>query len=167
MREERKKEVAESGGRGIVPKVGTARFPSRMALRAGGRAVQLLHGRGAQASRLCMSESEATSSTGLALHRSTRPGRPCPILKQQGRLRRESGTPAASGSSPTPRRARHPYQFISKGAAAPIGHMAPPSFPKNSNFHSRPLSLLRVLRVLGGQSFSTQLSQPNPTQHSL
>ena len=33
---------------------------------------------------------------------------------QQGRLRRESGTPAA----------RHPYPFISKGAAAPSGHMA-------------------------------------------
>ena len=35
---------------------------------------------------------------------------------EQGRLRREIGTPAA----------RHPYQFLSKGAAAPIWHMVPP-----------------------------------------
>jgi len=84
------------------PKVGTAR-----------RAVRLLHGRGAQASRLCMAESGATSSAGLVLHCSTRPRRPCPILKQQGRLRRESGTPVA----------RHPYPFLSKGAAVGISDL--------------------------------------------
>ena len=108
-------------GRVVALKVGTARFTSRMALRAGGQSVRLLHGRGAQASRLCMAESEATSSTGLALHCSTRPGRPCPILKQQGRPRRQSGTPTA----------RHPYPFISKGAAAPLVCLAIPivSFP--------------------------------------
>ena len=114
------------------PKIGTAR-----------RAVPNLHGRGAQASRLCMSESEATSSTGLVLHCRTRPRRPCPILKQQVRLQPmrfatpawqatvKSGTPAASGSSPTPRRARHPYPFLSKGAAAPLAPSATPivSFP--------------------------------------
>ena len=51
-----------------------------------------------------------TSSKPTQHHRSTRPRRPCPILKQQGRPRRENGTPAA----------RHPYPFLSKGAAAPL-----------------------------------------------
>ena len=115
--------------KGSFSKVGTARFPSRMALRAGGQSVRLLHGRGAQASRLCMAESEATSSTGLALHCSTRPGRPCPILKQQGRPRRQSGTPAA----------RHPYPFFSKGAAAPFVRLRPPSFPSPPLTRSLPL----------------------------
>jgi len=88
--------------KGSLPKVGTAR-----------RAVRFLHGRGAQASRLCMAESEATSSAGLVLHCSTRPRRPCPILKRQGRPRRQSGTPAA----------RHPYPFLSKGAAVGISDL--------------------------------------------
>jgi len=107
--------------KGSFSKVGTARFPSRMALRAGGQSVRLLHGRGAQASRLCMAESEATSSKPTQHHCSTRPRRPCPILKQQGRPRRQSGTPAA----------RHPYPFFSKGAAAPFVCLAIPivSFP--------------------------------------
>ena len=76
--------------------------------------------KGAQAARLCMAESEATSSTGLAPHRSTRPRRPCPILKQQGRLQpMRFATPAwqAAVKNGTPA-TRHPYQLFSKGAAA-------------------------------------------------
>jgi hypothetical protein len=49
---------------------------------------------------------------------------------EQGRLRRENGTPAASGSSPTPRRARHPYPFFSKGATAPLVRLVFSIFPK-------------------------------------
>jgi len=56
-----------------------------------------------------------TSSTGLALHCSTRPGRPCPILKQQGRPRRESGTPAA----------RHPSSFDSLAPAPLVRSVIP------------------------------------------
>ena len=107
--------------KGSLPKVGTAR-----------RAVRLLHGRGAQASRLCMSESEATSSTGLALNCSTRPGRPCPILKQQVWLQpMRFATPAwqAAVKSGTPA-ARHPYQFISSVAAAPLVRSVFPIVPK-------------------------------------
>ena len=111
MKEERKNQQPK----GSFPRVGTAR-----------RAVRFLHGRVAQASRLCMSESEATSSTGLVLHFSTRPGRPCPILKQQVRLQpMRFATPAwqAAVKSGTPA-ARHPYPFFSKGAAAPLAPSA-------------------------------------------
>jgi hypothetical protein len=43
-----------------------------------------------------------------------------PFSNNRGGCAVKNGTPAASGSSPTPRRARHPYQLFSKGAAAPL-----------------------------------------------
>jgi hypothetical protein len=64
----------------------------------------------------------AVSGTGAA---------PVYALRDSGLAsRRESGTPAASGSSPTPRRARHPYQLISRGAAAPLVRLVFSIVPK-------------------------------------
>jgi hypothetical protein len=93
MKEERKKEAAASGGRGIVTQ-----------------------GRDGSPSGPKSQARSAVSGTGAA---------PAYALRDSGLASsRESGTPAASGSSPTPRRARHPYPFLSKGAAAPLAPSA-------------------------------------------
>ena len=149
MKEEGKNRQAK----GSLPQVGTARFPSRMSLQAGGRAVRLFAWKGAQASRLSAERSLGARPPRAFRHapraavrkniwadgqwcrargRTRRHPGAGAVPETKVRLRRESGTTAASGSSPTPRRARHPYQILSKGAAAPIWHMVPPVVSKTA-----------------------------------
>ena len=105
-----------------------------------------------------------TSSKPTQLHRSTRPGRPCPILKQQGRLqpmrlatpalasRRESGTPAASRlvTYASESEASLPIPFKGRcRAAGTFGVYGPFFFPSRHTLF--PSSVFSVSSVVQGQ----------------